>query len=122
MKISKQTILTWWSIIKDKFPTILLEVIGYLTYLVSMLSTLFALVLALVVSILQLALMLLLTIGCLPQRVMSLVLSNLKYSGARTHQDSLQKLESRSVKILEELEKKTDTFSRYIKQSRFFTD
>src|SRR6056300_677280 len=117
MTYLKQMIITWLNIIKEKFPTIFSVIIGHTTYLVSMSLTLYALVLACLVSILQHLLMLLLTIGCLPLLIMSWVRSNLKYSGEKMHQDSLQKWENLSLKISEKLEKSMDTLSRYIKQS-----
>ena len=122
MKISKQTINTWWTITKERFPIIFMETTGYLTYLALKLLILYAHVLVLVVLVLQLAGMLLLTIGCLPLLILSWVRSNLTYSGEKTHQASLQISEDRLLKNSERLQKSVDTLSQYIKRSLSFMD
>ena len=117
MKTLKQTILTWLSITKEKFPTIFWETTGTMIYLLSMLLTPCVLVLVCLASILRHLLTLLLTIGCSPLLITSWVLSNLKYSGAKMHQDSLQKWGSRLLKISDQLEESLDILSAYIKRS-----
>src|SRR6056300_907958 len=122
MTYLKQMIITWLNIIKEKFPIIFLVMIGHTTYLVSMLLTLYVLALVCLVSILQHLLMLLLTIGCLPLLIMSWAHSNLKYSGEKMHQDSLQKWENQLLKVSEKSASVMDTLSHYIKRSLYFMD
>ena len=118
----KKTIITWYNIIKEQFPIIFMEIMGFLTYLMLRLLILYAHVLVLVVLVLQLVAMLLLTIGCLPLLILSWVHSNLTYSGEKTHQDLLRTSENQLLQNLEKLQQVLGTLSQYIKRSLSFMD
>ena len=110
----KKTIITWYNIIKEQFPIIFMETMGFLTYLMLRLLILYAHVLVLAVLVLQLVAMLLLTIGCLPLLILSWVHSNLTYSGEKTHQDFASNIGKPVVaKLRKVAEKFGYTFSIY---------
>ena len=79
-----------------------------------------ALVLGLVVLALQVALMLLLMIGCAPVHVTYSAVYGPRYFGEKMHHDSLLKWESRLLKIFERSQEKTDTLFQFIKQKVSF--